>query len=190
MQRDWNLYLSFLSTSVMTLRSQSRRAVHGSACFLSASPHFPRSISSQGDRRERGRLHDFPQLHEVCGGVPFSHRGRGLYQIFSPVPIHLTPWRFILPLRYQVCIQILISTRVQARWKIDLHPRISSSNQGTVDMFLSLAVVHISWCLMEVYVIYMVMWKQLIIRGHLLLEVPFKIHFYSQVVFKTEGEQS
>lgn len=87
MQRDQKLYLSFMLNSkfVMILRSQSCKVAYVIAHFLSALPHFLPIIYSQRGKRERGRLYDLPQLHEICEDGPSSHTEHGHYKSFSAV---------------------------------------------------------------------------------------------------------
>lgn len=87
MQRDQKLYLSFMLDSkfVMILRSKSCEFAYVSAHFLSASPHFLLSISSQRGTREMERFYDLPQFHEICEDGPSSHTECGHYRSFSAV---------------------------------------------------------------------------------------------------------
>lgn len=87
MQRDQKLYLRFMLDSkfVMILRSKSCKVAYVIAHFLSASPHFLLSMSSQRGKRESRRLYDLPQLYEICGYGPSSHTAHGDYKSFSAV---------------------------------------------------------------------------------------------------------
>lgn len=106
MQRDQKLYLRFMLDSkfVMILRSKSCKVAYVIAHFLSASPHFLLSTSSQRGKRESRDFMIFPSFMRSVDMAPLLTQHMATTRASVQSATHPTSWRFTLPLRYQFCM--------------------------------------------------------------------------------------